>query len=213
MALQQEGLYSQLEYEQEGEHEEMTVFENEDQERRLDHEIRSLDMNYGDASGRDSHEITDLHKLTIPLSHFQHPEPGPSHVSHRPEARDVFQTVAQESDHEGEEDEHEKRQDNIYQITYVHFEPGAKPDSVESDSSESDAKEEAHQPQDDRLHITEEAHSLEGHQELNDLGSRIFSQREIDNLKAAAYKVSHHVTREAFEGLMMFVSGGRGIVL
>ena len=173
------------------------MFENEDQERRLDHEIGSLDMNYGDASGRDLHEIMDLHELMIPLSHFQHPEPGPSHMSHRPEARDVFQTVAQESDHESGEDEHEERQDSIYQTTYIHFEPDVEPDLVESDSSESDAKEEAHRPQDDRLHIAEETHSLE----LNDLGLCIFSQREIDNLKAAAYKVSHHVTREAFEGL------------
>ena len=177
------------------------MFENEDQEHCLDHEIGSLDMNYGDMSGCDSHEITDLHELIIPLSHFQCPEPDPSHMSHCPEACDVFQTVAQESDHESGEDEHKERQDSIYQTTYIHFEPDVELDSVESDSSESDAKEEAHQPQDDRLHIAEETHSLEKHWELDDLGSRIFSQHEIDNPKAAAYKVSHHITREAFEGL------------
>ena len=158
-------------------------------------------MSCGDVSGRDWDKNTDLNENTIPLSHSQCPEPGPSCVFHRPEACAVFQTVAQESDSERAEEEHEERQEKIYQDTYVHFEPDVESDSTESASTQSDAKEEAHWLQDERLHLAEEARSLEKHRELDDLGSRIFSHQEKDNLKAAAYKVSHHVTREAFEGL------------
>ena len=49
--------------------------------------------------------------------------------------------------------------------------------------------------------MAEEALVLEEQQELAKLGSCIFSQWEKDNLKAVAYKVTHQVTREAFEGL------------
>jgi len=49
--------------------------------------------------------------------------------------------------------------------------------------------------------MAEEALVLEEQQELAKLGSCVFSQWEKDNLKAVAYKVTHQVTREAFEGL------------
>ena len=187
----------QLEYEREVEHEEILRPENEDQERRLDHELEDLDMNYGDASGCDRDENTYLHEFTIPFSHSPPPEPGPSHVSRRSGACAVFQTVAQETDSERSEDEHEKIQDKKYQDTYLRFEPDAESESADSDSEEEDH----YWLQDERLHPAEETQDLEEQQELDNLGSRIFSQWEKDNLKAAAYKVTHQVTREAFEGL------------
>jgi len=156
-------------------------------------------MNHSDVSGHDWDENTYLHAFEIPLSCSPPPEPSPSHVSHGPEACTLFQTVAQEIGSETSEDKHDEIQDKVYQDTYVHFKP-----DVKSDSTNSDIEEEAKAQfslQDKRLHLAEEAQDLEDCQELDNLGLHIFSQRERDNLKAATYKVTHHVTRDAFEGL------------
>jgi len=172
-------------------------------------------MNYGDTSRHYQDETTYSHEFTTPLSHSPSHEPSPSCVSHHPGAyfnmndggmsrhdqdkNAIFQSVDQETNSERSEDEHEEIQDKRYQETYVCFRP-----NVESNSgnSNSDTEEDIHyQLVDKRLHPAEESQELEEQQELVKLGSHIFSKWEKDNLKAAAYKVAHHVTREAFEGL------------
>lgn len=85
-------------------------------------------------------------------------------MSHRPEACAVFQTVAQETDSERSEHEHEGIQDKIYQDTYVHFGPNIESDLTNPNSTDSNTKEEAHHwPQDEGLHLAEGAQSLEKH--------------------------------------------------
>ena len=173
--------------------------ENEDQERPPDHEIEDLDGTYSDASGCDRDEFTYLDDSIVPLSYFSSPEPGPSCMSRHPGACTVFQTAAQETDGERSEDEHGEIENKLYQDTYVSFEPDA-----ESDSTKSDAEEEGHRgqwPQNEIFHPAEEARALEEQHELQKLGSRALSQWEKDNLKAAAYKITHQITKEAFEGL------------
>ena len=97
-------------------------------------------------------------------------------MSHHPGACSVFQTVAQETDSERSEDEHEEIQDILYQDTYTCFEPDAK-----SNSANSDAEEEVHHGhwlQNKSIHPAEEARGLEGQQELAKLGSCVFSRWE-----------------------------------
>jgi hypothetical protein len=163
-------LYSQLEDKQEGEYEETSQPEYEGQECHLGHELEDIEMNNGNMSGHDWDENMSLHEFTIPFLHSLSPEPGPSHVSRRPGVHAVFQTVAQETNSELSEDEHEEIQDKNYKDTYVHFKPDVKSDSVDS-GTEGDI---CYQLQDERLHLAEEAWALEEQQELDNLGTYLF---------------------------------------
>ena len=114
-----------------------------------------------------------------------------------------FWTAVQEPESDRSEHEHED-------IPYTKFSLDAESDS---------AGDLQYCLQDERLHLVEERLALEEHQELERLGmylfmiawapcwsiccigSHVFLQCEKDNLRAAAYKVIHQVSREAFEGL------------
>ena len=203
-ARHQKRLYLQSRSIRELQHYEILLPQNEDQERAPDSEIEDISMNHSDASRRNQDETTYLDDSIMPLLHFPSPEPGPSCLSHHPGTCTVFQTVAQETDSEMSEHEHEEMQDKIYQDTHIHFKPDAESDSI--DSMDADAEEGEYRVQDERLHLADETLHLEEHQELQKLGSSVFSQWEKDNLKAAAYKVTHQITREAFEGLRLLTN-------
>ena len=132
-------------------------------------------MNYSDMSGHDWDEDTHLSGLNIPLSYTPSPEHGNSHVSHRPTTREVFQTVAQETESERSDNEHEE-------TPYMEF---------QLDAESSLAGDNHCCLQDERLRLVEEELALEEHQELERLGTYLFTICVGSPLINPSHRVAH----------------------